>query len=34
MEKDFQETNQQKIAGVAVFILDKRNSLTTELLRP
>lgn len=35
MEKELQETNKQEIAGIAiVFIMDKRNSLTTELLRP
>lgn len=29
MEKDFQETDKEKIAGVDIFISDKRNSLAT-----
>ena len=33
MEKEFQETNKQKIAGVVIFISDERNSMTTALLR-
>lgn len=35
MKKEFQETTviSKKMAGVAIFISDKRNSLTTALLR-
>lgn len=33
MEKDFQEANKQKIARVAIFISDKRYSLTTSTIK-